>query len=84
MVLKREWYFSLPLVIITVLMIIGRSPGYSAFWATLSCIAVSWVRKETRMGPKEIWEAIQTGRQQHPDHRRHAGRDRHHRRHASR
>jgi TRAP transporter 4TM/12TM fusion protein len=60
-VLKREWYFSLPLVIITVLMIMGRSPGYSAFWATISCIGISWVRKETRMGPKEIWEAILTG-----------------------
>ncbi|MBD3221658.1 TRAP transporter fused permease subunit [bacterium] len=60
-VLRREWYFSLPLVIITVLMIMGKSPGYSAFWATLSCIGVSWVRKETRMGPRAIWEAIQTG-----------------------
>jgi TRAP transporter 4TM/12TM fusion protein len=60
-VLKREWYFSLPLVIITVLMVMGRSPGYSAFWATISCIGISWVRKETRMGPKEIWEAILTG-----------------------
>lgn len=60
-VLRREWYFSLPLVIITVLMIMGRSPGYSAFWATLSCIGISWMRKETRMGPKEIWEAILTG-----------------------
>jgi TRAP transporter 4TM/12TM fusion protein len=60
-VLKRQWYFSLPLIIITVLMIMGRSPGYSAFWATLSCIAISWVREETRMGPKEIWEAILTG-----------------------
>ncbi|MEA3465851.1 MAG: TRAP transporter fused permease subunit [Thermodesulfobacteriota bacterium] len=60
-VLKREWYFALPLVIITVLMIIGRSPGYSAFWATISCVVISWVRKETRMGPKQIWEAILTG-----------------------
>ncbi|MDW7774110.1 MAG: TRAP transporter fused permease subunit [Desulfobulbaceae bacterium] len=60
-VLRREWYFSLPLVIITVLMIMGRSPGYAASWATLSCIAISWMRKETRMGPKEIWEAILTG-----------------------
>ena len=60
-VLRQQWYFSLPLVIITVLMILGRSPGFSAFWATLSCIAISWVRKETRMGPREIWEAIQTG-----------------------
>jgi len=60
-VLKKEWYFSMPLVIITILMVIGYSPGFSAFWATLSCIAVSWVSKDTRMGPKEIWEAIQTG-----------------------
>jgi TRAP transporter 4TM/12TM fusion protein len=60
-VLRREWYFALPLVVITVLMIIGYSPGFSAFWATLSCIAISWFRKETRMGPVEIWEAIQTG-----------------------
>ncbi|HKL26111.1 MAG TPA: TRAP transporter fused permease subunit [Desulfuromonadales bacterium] len=60
-VLRKEWYFSLPLIIITVLMIMGKSPGFAAFWSTLSCIGVSWVRKETRMGPKEIWEAIQTG-----------------------
>ncbi|MBU0676133.1 MAG: TRAP transporter fused permease subunit [Proteobacteria bacterium] len=60
-VLRREWYYSLPLVVITALMIIGRSPGYSAFWATVSCIGISWVNRETRMGVKEIWEAIQTG-----------------------
>ncbi len=60
-VLRHDWYFSLPLVIITVLMILGRSPGFSAFWATLSCVLISWLRKETRMGPREIWEAIQTG-----------------------
>ncbi len=60
-VLRKEWYFALPLVIITILMVMGYSPGFSAFWATLSCIAVSWVKNETRMGPKEIWEAIQTG-----------------------
>lgn len=60
-VLKTGWYFALPLVIITVLMLMGRSPGNAAFWATLSCIGVSWVSKETRMGPREIWDAIQTG-----------------------
>lgn len=60
-VLKTGWYFALPLVIITVLLLSGRSAGNAAFWATLSCIAVSWVNKETRMGPKEIWEAIQVG-----------------------
>jgi TRAP transporter 4TM/12TM fusion protein len=60
-VLKKQWYFSMPLVIITILMIMGKSPGFAAFWATITCIAVSWVKKETRMGPKEIWEATLTG-----------------------
>jgi TRAP transporter 4TM/12TM fusion protein len=60
-VLKKDWYFSIPLVLMTILMILGRSPGFSAFWSTFSCIAISWVKKETRMGPKEIWEAILTG-----------------------
>ncbi|MDY6849343.1 MAG: TRAP transporter fused permease subunit [Thermodesulfobacteriota bacterium] len=60
-VLKTGWFYALPLVIITVLMLMGRSPGFAAFWATISCIAVSWINKETRMGPREIWEAIQTG-----------------------
>jgi len=63
-VLKEGWYKSLPLVIITVLMIMGRSPGYAAFWATLSCILVSYGQKETRMGPKEIWDAMVTGSRQ--------------------
>ncbi len=60
-VLRHGWFFALPLIIITVMMLMGRSPGNAAFWATLSCIAVSWVNRETRMGPREIWDAIQTG-----------------------
>jgi TRAP transporter 4TM/12TM fusion protein len=60
-VLRNDWYFAMPLVLITVLMIMGRSPGFAAFWATLSCIGISWFRRETRMGPVEIWDAIQTG-----------------------
>ncbi|RAU16885.1 TRAP transporter permease [Nitrincola tibetensis] len=60
-VLKAGWYFALPLVIITVMLLSGRSAGNAAFWATLSCVAVSWIKKETRMGPREVWDAIQLG-----------------------
>ncbi|MBU1001420.1 MAG: TRAP transporter fused permease subunit [Proteobacteria bacterium] len=62
-VFKRHWYKSLPLVVIVALMIMGYSPGMSAFWATLSCIAISWVDPKFRMGPKEIWEATTAGAQ---------------------
>jgi TRAP transporter 4TM/12TM fusion protein len=60
-ILKQQWYMALPLLVIVVLMLMGYSPGFSAFWATLGCILVSWVKKENRMGPKEIWEAMITG-----------------------
>lgn len=60
-VLAEGWFYALPLVIITALMLLGRSPGNAAFWAILSCILVSWVRPQTRMGPRGIWEAIQLG-----------------------
>src|SRR5690606_34423558 len=31
-VLRHGWFYSLPLVVITVLMMMGRSPGNAAFW----------------------------------------------------
>ncbi|PLY02383.1 MAG: C4-dicarboxylate ABC transporter permease [Desulfuromonas sp.] len=57
-VLKKEWYYSLPLIIITVLMIIGKSPGMAAFWSALSCIVVSWVHREEKNTLKNGWVFI--------------------------
>lgn len=48
-VLKKQWYYALPLIIITILMIIGKSPGMAAFWSALSCIVVSWVRQDRKV-----------------------------------
>ncbi len=52
-VLKKQWYYSLPLIIITILMIIGKSPGMAAFWSALSCIVVSWVRQDRKVSIKD-------------------------------
>jgi len=52
-VLKKQWYYSLPLLIITILMIIGKSPGMAAFWSALSCIVVSWVRQDRKVSFKD-------------------------------
>lgn len=60
-VFKRHWYKSLPLVVIVVLMLMGFSPGMSAFWATVGCIVISWLDPEYRMGPKQVWEATTAG-----------------------
>lgn len=61
MLLKREWFYVLPLVTITVLMLMGYSPGYSAILGIVTCIAVSWFRRDTRIGPKHILVASRTG-----------------------
>ncbi len=60
-ILKAEWYYTLPLVIITIFMLKGFSPGYSAILGLFSCIVISWVKKETRIGPKEFLEAARNG-----------------------
>ena len=60
-ILKREWFYVLPLVVITVLMLTGYSPGYSAIFGILTCILISWFRKDTRIGPKRFLEASRAG-----------------------
>ena len=60
-ILKTQWLRSLPLVIIVVLMLMAYSPGYAAFWATVSCVVVSWFDREHRMGWREILGAMLEG-----------------------
>ncbi|VFN00613.1 MAG: TRAP transporter, 4TM/12TM fusion protein [Candidatus Kentron sp. G] len=60
-ILKREWFYILPLVIITVLMLAGYSPAYAAIPGIIACIAVSWVRKDTRVGFAGFVEAARAG-----------------------
>ncbi|MBU2513150.1 TRAP transporter fused permease subunit [bacterium] len=60
-ILKTEWFYIMPLVVITVLMLYGYSPGYAAIIGTISCLVVSWIKKETRIGPKRFVEAARLG-----------------------
>jgi TRAP transporter 4TM/12TM fusion protein len=60
-ILKKEWFYILPLVIITIFMLLGYSPGYSAILGILSCIVVSWFRKDTRIDLKGFMEASRAG-----------------------
>ncbi len=60
-VLKKGFYFFTPLIILIVLLVMHYSPSRSVFWALLSTIALSWLRQDTRMGLKEIYEALLSG-----------------------
>ena len=60
-ILKKEWYYTLPLIVITIFMLLGYSPAYSAILGIVSCIVISWFRKDTRIDLKGFVEASRAG-----------------------
>ena len=60
-ILKKEWFYTLPLIMITILMLYGYSPGYSAILGIVICIVVSWFKKDTRIGLKGFVAASRAG-----------------------
>ena len=60
-IFKKQWFYTLPLIIITIFMLYGFSPAYSAILGLVTCIVISYFRKETRIGPKRFVEAAREG-----------------------
>ncbi len=60
-ILKKEWFYTLPLIVITIFMLTGYSPGYSAILGIVTCIVISWFRKDTRIDLKGFVEASRKG-----------------------
>ncbi|MFS0824025.1 TRAP transporter permease [Bacillus sp. 1P02SD] len=60
-VLKGGWYYFIPLVVLLVFLLNGYSASRTGFYGVLAIIFVSWFRKKTRMGVKQIFEAMVDG-----------------------
>ena len=60
-IFKKEGIYILPLILITGVMVSGFSAALAAVVGIVSCVAVSWLRKETRMGLSDILDAMCTG-----------------------
>ena len=60
-VLKARGHLLIPLVVLLVMMFMGYTPLYAAIVAIFVTIVVSWLRKETRMSPKVIMQALVEG-----------------------
>ena len=50
-ILKREWLYTTPLIVITAFMLTGYSPGYSAILGLATCVAISHKTEDTRIDP---------------------------------
>ncbi len=48
-ILKHEWVYIMPLIVITIFMLTGYSPGFSAILGLASCILVSFKKPENRI-----------------------------------
>ena len=60
-VLLRGGHLFLPLLVLIGVLIYGFSPVKAAFFGIVSTIIISWFRKETRLGPREILQALEDG-----------------------
>ncbi len=56
--LLKRGYLLLPIVVILAVLTIGYSAHTAAFFAILSTFVLSFIRKETRMTPKKIYEGL--------------------------
>ena len=59
--LLRGGHLLSPLVVLVGCLWYGFSPTRSAFYAIVFTVLISWVRKETRLGPRKILEAMERG-----------------------
>ena len=54
-ILKEQWLYIAPLVVITILMLYGFSPGYSAIIGLATCVAVSHKSADTKIDLAMVW-----------------------------
>lgn len=57
-VLREGWYLLLPLVVLVAVLVRTTSASMAVMASIPTTVAVSWLRRETRMGLREIWEAL--------------------------
>lgn len=62
--LKSSGHLFLSIVLIVVLMVIGYTPMFAAFYAILSILVLSMIRKETRMSPLQMLSSFEEGARQ--------------------
>ncbi|MBM3569611.1 MAG: TRAP transporter fused permease subunit [Alphaproteobacteria bacterium] len=60
-VTREYWFHFSSLVAIIAFMLLGFSPVLSVFWATVLCFAVSFLHRETRIGPAKLVRALADG-----------------------
>ena len=59
--LMKKIHLLLPIPILITLLALEFTPFIAAFYSICATIVLSWLRKDTRMGPKKVCEALVSG-----------------------
>ncbi len=59
--LRTKGFLLLPLAAIIYFLMAGYTPLMAAFYGILTCIVLSWLNKETRLTPRKLVEAFESG-----------------------
>lgn len=57
-VLRRDWHLLIGPLLLIWLLFSGRSPMFAGFWALVVAFALSWVRRDTRIGPEKVMATL--------------------------
>jgi len=60
-VLKEGIHYTIPVILLVVLLVRGYTPTYAACISIICIIGVSWFKKDTRMGIRDILDALYMG-----------------------
>lgn len=58
---KEKWFLSIPIFVIVTLLSTGKTAMLAALWGIISAIAVSYIRKDTRMKVKDLLNGLEEG-----------------------
>jgi len=58
---KERGHLLIPLVVLIYCIVVGYSPGKSIFWSIVLIVVISFFRKSTRMGIREMALAMENG-----------------------
>ena len=62
-VILKDLHLLVPVIILLVLLFRDFSPHYAAFWSIVSVLPISWLRRETRIYPRQLWSILVAGGQ---------------------
>lgn len=58
LVFRDKWMFTIPLIILIVILIYGYSPRIAVLYSLVATVVMSFFRKESRMMPSKIFSAL--------------------------